>query len=73
MQLLHTPAFVWNDSLFQQLVVIVTANCQPVAQFAIIKGVSHFEDLSSGERKALWSFLLTFKVGADVEGVSSTR
>lgn len=70
---LHTPASVWNDSLFQQLVVVVTANCQPVAQFAIIKGVSHFEDLSPGEREALWSFLLTFKVGPDVEGVSSPR
>lgn len=73
MQFLRTPAFVRDDSFFQQLVVIVTANCQPVTQFAIVKCVSHFEDLSSDERKALWSFLLIFKVGPDVERVSSSR
>lgn len=73
MQLLGTPAFVWDDAFFQQLVVIVTANCQPVTQFAIIKCVSHFEDLSSGERKALWCFPLIFKVGPDIERVSSSR
>lgn len=73
MQLLGPPAFVWDDAFFQQLIVIVTANCQPVAQFAIIKCVSHFENLSSGERKALWYFLLIFKVGPDVERVSSSR
>lgn len=73
MQLLRTPAFVRDDSFFQQLIVIVTANCQPVTQFAIVKWVSHFEDLSSGERKALWSFLLIFKVGPNVERVSSSR
>lgn len=72
-KLLRTPAFVRDDSFFQQLVVIVAANCQPVTQFAIVKCVSHFEDLSSGERKTLWSFLLKFKVGPDVERVSPSR
>lgn len=73
MQLLGTPAFVWDNAFFQQLIVIVTANCQPVTQFAIIKCISHFENLSSGERKTLWRFLLIFKVGPDVERVSSSR
>lgn len=73
MQLLRKPAFVRDDAFFQQLVVIVTANGQPVTQFAIIKCVSHFKDLSPGEGETLRSFLLIFKVGPDVERVSSSR
>lgn len=50
----YTPALVRDDSFLQQLVVCPSANGQPVSQFAIIKRISNFEDLSSGERKALW-------------------
>lgn len=72
-QTLHTPALVGDDSFLQKLVVFVRTDCQPVTQFAIIKCVCHFEDLSSAERKALRSLLLKLKVGPDEEGVTSAR
>lgn len=70
---LHTPALVGDDSFLQQLVVFVGADCQPVAQLAIVKRVRHFEDLPSGEGKTLWSLLLILKVGPDEERVASAR
>lgn len=67
----HSPAFVGDDSFLPQLVVFVRADCQPVAQLAIIKCVRHFEDLSSGERKTLRSLLLVLKVSPDEKRVTS--
>lgn len=67
----HTPALVRDDAFILQLVVFVRSDSEPVTQLAVVECVRHFQDLSSGEREALWSFLLILKVGSDEEGVSS--
>lgn len=69
----HTPALVRDDPFLHQLVVFVRSDCEPVTQLAVVERVRHFEDLSSGEREALRSFLLILEVGSDEEGVSSAR
>lgn len=65
------PALVGDDPLLQQLLVLASADGQPVAQLAIIQGVHHLENLPTAEGKALRSLLLIFKVGSDKERVST--
>lgn len=67
------PALVGDDALLQHLLFLANADCQPVAELAIIEGVHHLEDVPSTEGQALWSLLLILKVGPDEEGVSTPR
>lgn len=43
------PAFVGDDALLQQLLVLANTDCQPVAELAVIECVHHLEDFPPAE------------------------
>lgn len=69
----HTPALARDDASLLQLVVSVSADGEPAAQFSVVQCVHHFKNVSSAEGQTLRSVFLVFKMSSDVEVISSTR
>ncbi len=64
------PILVGDDAPFHLLVVLADADGEPRAQFAVVKGVDHSEDLPLIEAQAVGRLLLVLKMGPDVEWVT---
>ncbi len=65
------PAFVGDDALFQQLLVLANTDCEPVAKLSVIKGVHHLKDVPPAKGQTLRGLLLILKVSPDEEGVAT--
>ncbi len=64
------PILIGDDAPFHLLVILADADGEPRAQFAVVKGVDHSEDLPLIEAQAIGRLLLVLKMGPDVERVT---